>query len=85
MKPGYLTTEFYVSLLTYIVAIIGLFGVHIANADASIQAIASVLSLVITAITSIYYTHSRTSLKANLISNMSMLAVSPTPTPRPVV
>jgi len=89
MTPGYKTTEFYVSLLTYLLAILSLFGLHFANADNLVQSVAVVASLVVPGIASIFYTHSRTNLKAAILTHMTTLAITPTtqvaPMDRPLV
>jgi hypothetical protein len=64
VKSGYLTTEFYSVLLSYVVSILALFKVAIpANMPDYVQAIALLASGVATVI----YTRSRQSLKAEAI------------------
>jgi len=79
MKPGYQTTEFYVSLLTPLLAIATTLGLHIANADALIQAIALLAATLASAISGSVYTHQRTTLK--VASATPIVA----PAPRPVL
>lgn len=92
VKPGYTTSEFWVTILTVavtaIVAIAGAFGVHV-NGD-KLQPLIGSLALVAAAVASGIYALARAHVKANHIkATMTTTVVTPTPlpavTPAPVV
>jgi|GEM_PF-2592692 len=68
LKPGYQTTEFWQTLLVDIVAIMTLFGVHIPNSDATINALATIAALLASALVTHSYTRGRSMLKATALS-----------------
>ena len=85
MKTGYQTTEFYVSILTPLLAIATTLGLHIANADALIQAIALLAATLASAINGAVYTHQRTTLKVATVTQSAPASVPPIPTIKPIL
>jgi len=88
MIPGYQTTEFYVSLLTPLLAIAATLGLHIANADALVQAIALLAATIASAIGGAVYTHQRTTLKVATVTQLvpsAPTSVPPIPTTKPIL
>jgi len=63
MKPGYQTSEFYVVLITHLLAIATLFGVSHTVDNGTVQAIATVASLLASALAARGYSANRTALK----------------------
>jgi len=83
MKAGYTTTEFYVTLSSYILSIIALFHPMTTNTQPYVQAVALLASGVATVI----YTHSRQSLKTvdAYVSVKSTVPTTLPQSPAPVV
>jgi hypothetical protein len=83
MTRGYTSTEFYTTLLSYLVSIIALFHIDMpSNTPAYVQAAALLASGVATAI----YTHSRQQIKVASIANtpaQTTLIMRPTTTVNP--
>jgi len=82
MKPGYLTTEFYVTLLTQVwgvIALVGGFDVNNSTANSAIK----VGGLLAAAVASGFYSHSRGKAKSapvtNVTSPQAPVAVATTP------
>lgn len=59
LKPGYQTTEFYVTLLTTAAALLIALGVHVNLPDSTVQTLAGAAAIVVPAV----YTLARTALK----------------------
>jgi Short repeat of unknown function (DUF308) len=84
MKPGYTTTEFWITLLSYVVSIIALFHPGMpTNTAAYVQAAA----LLVSGALSIIYTHSRQQVKVATLQSppapQTTLVMRPTTTVDP--
>ncbi len=64
IKPGYQTTEFWQTLLVNVIALLALFGVHVAASDDVLHAIAVIAALLASAIVTHGYTLGRSRVKA---------------------
>jgi len=64
IKPGYQTTEFWQTLFVNVVALLALFGVHVATSDDVLHAIAVIAALLASAIVTHGYTLGRSRVKS---------------------
>jgi branched-subunit amino acid transport protein len=89
IKPGYQTTEFWLTIISNVFAILTAFGVPAVLSNTQEQAIATVAALLASAITTIVYTHQRGAMKrialalppAPLLPPLANAASDATPAP----
>lgn len=62
MKPGYLTTEFWATILTHVITIVTLLNVPL-NTN-KLTALVPVAALIMSAVAQAFYSHSRATVKA---------------------
>jgi hypothetical protein len=73
IKPGYQTTEFWQTLLVNVIALLALFGVHVAASDDVLHAIAVIAALLASAVVTHGYTLGRSRVKAARLQTPSHL------------
>lgn len=70
LKPGYQSTEFYVTLISQAVGILSLTGVVIPNQAGELaKSIASIIGAIISIVPAVFYIYNRTWLKSKFAGN----------------